>query len=246
MMKKLTVLSVFVGIAVVGGAAWAADGGWLDGWINSAKAAVTTPAAAPAKPVAAQPVANAGNALDIQPGDRVMGSMMAPVTMIEYASMTCSHCADFTLKTMPQVKKDWIVTGKVKYVLRDLAWDDMAVGITKVARCVPAQQYYGIVDAFFKNQTNIVTSNDPLAEIKNVAAGFGLDGAKVEACVKDADLHARVAASKKTATETLGIRGTPTTYVNGVKLDGAVPYEELKPVLEAAYAKATGTAAPAK
>lgn len=246
MMKKMTVAAVFVGIAVVGGAAWAADGGWLDGWINSAKAAVSKPAAVAAKPAVAQPVANAGNALDIMPGDRVMGSMMAPVTMIEYASMTCSHCAEFTLKTMPQVKKDWVATGKVKYVLRDLAWDDMAVGITKVARCAPAQQYYGIVEAFFKNQMNIVTSNDPLAEIKNVAAGFGMDGAKVEACVKDAELHARVEASKKTATEVLGIRGTPTTFVNGVKIDGAAPYEEVKPVLEAAYAKATGTAAPAK
>lgn len=237
MMKKMTVAAVFVGIAVVGGAAWAADG-WLDGWWNSAKAAVSKPAAAPAAAKPAAPVVNAGNALEIGPGDRVMGSMMAPVTMIEYASMTCSHCADFTLKTMPQVKKDWIATGKVKYVLRDLAWDDMAVGITKVARCAPAQQYYGLVEAFFKNQMNIVTSNDPLAEIKNVAAGFGMDGAKVEACVKDAELHERVAASKKTAMEVLGIRGTPTTYVDGVKLDGAVPYEEMKPVLEAAYAKA--------
>lgn len=247
MMKKITVAAVFVGVAVIGGAAWAADnGGWLSGWFDSAKAAVSKPAATAKPAAAAQPVANVGNVLEIQPGDRVMGSMMAPVTMIEYASMTCSHCADFTLKTMPQVKKDWVATGKVKYVLRDLAWDDMAVGITKVARCAPAQQYYGIVEAFFKNQMNIVTSNDPLGQIKNVAAGFGMDGAKVEACVKDADLHERVAASKKTATETLGIRGTPTTFVNGVKIDGAAPYEEVKPILEAAYAKATGTAAPAK
>lgn len=246
MMKKMTVATVFVGIAVLGGAAWAADGGWLDGWINSAKTAGGKPAAAPAKPVAAQPVANVGNALDIQPGDRVMGSMMAPVTMIEYASMTCSHCAEFTLKTMPQVKKDWVATGKVKYVLRDLAWDDMAVGITKVARCVPPQQYYGIVDAFFKNQMNIITSNDPLAQIKTVAAGFGLNGAQVEACVKDADLHQRVEASKKTAMEVLGIRGTPTTFVNGVKIDGAAPYEEVKKVLETEYAKATKNGAQAR
>lgn len=247
MMKKMTVAAVFVGIAVIGGAAWAADGGWFDGWFTSAKSAVSKPAAdRTAKTAEAKPVTNVGNALDIQPGDRVMGSMMAPVTMIEYASMTCSHCAEFTLKTMPQVKKDWVATGKVKYVLRDLAWDDMAVGITKVARCAPAQQYYGLVEAFFKNQMNIVTSNDPLGEIKNVAAGFGMDGAKVEACVKDADLHERVAASKKTAMEVLGIRGTPTTFVNGVKIDGAAPYEEVKPILEAAYAKATGTAAPAK
>lgn len=243
MMKKVTVAAVFAGIAVIGGAAWAADG-WLDGWWNSAKAAVAKPTAS-AVVAAPTPTPTAANALEIAPGDRVMGSMMAPVTMIEYASMTCSHCADFTLKTMPQVKKDWIATGKVKYVLRDLAWDDMAVGISKVTRCAPAQQYYGMVDAFFKNQMNIVTSNDPLGAIKNVAAAFGMDGPRVEACVKDAALHERVAASKKTATEVLGIRGTPTTFINGVKIDGAAPYDEVKKVLEAEYAKAAGTAAPA-
>ncbi len=230
MMKRMTVVTMLVGIAVVGGAAWAADG-WLGGLFGGKK---ETPAA-PVAQVAAAP-AETDNALDIMPTDRVLGSMMAPVTMIEYASMTCSHCADFTTKTMPEVKKNWVDTGKVKYVLRDLAWDNLAVGMAKVARCAPAEQYYPLVDALFANQMNIVTNNDPLKEIKRVAATFGMDDAKVEACVKDADLHAQVEASKKTAMEVLGIRGTPSTFINGVKVDGFASYDEVKQVLEAQYA----------
>lgn len=232
MMKRITIAAIFVGIAAVGSVAWAADG-WLGGWFGGKSQTKPTTTAVADAPLAA----TAANALDIMPGDRVMGSMTAPVTVIEYASMTCSHCAEFTLNTMPQVKKDWIATGKAKYVLRDLAWDDMAVGIAKVTRCAPAKDYYGLVDAFFTNQMTIVTSNDPLAEIKRVAGTFGLDGARVEACIKDAALHTRVEASKKIAMDVLGIRGTPTTFVNGVKIDGAAEYDEVKKVLEAEYAK---------
>ena len=228
MMKRMTVITMLVGIAVVGGAAWAADG-WLGGLFGSKKEAAAAPAAVVA------PI-ETGNALDIMPTDRVLGSMMAPVTMIEYASMTCSHCAEFTTKTMPEVKKEWVDTGKVKYVLRDLAWDNLAVGMAKVARCAPAEQYYPLTNALFTNQMNIVTNNDPLSEIKRVAGTFGMDDATVEACVKDADLHAQVEASKKTAMEVLGIRGTPSTFINGVKIDGFASYDDVKKVLEAQYA----------
>ena len=123
-MKTMTWGTIVIGAAVVGTAVWAADG-WL-GWFGGN----TAPAA---KPVAAQPapaMAMMGNALDIQATDRVVGSMTAPVTMIEYASMTCNHCAHFANDVMPQVKKEWIESGKVKYVLRDLAWDNLAVGST--------------------------------------------------------------------------------------------------------------------
>ncbi|RZK98733.1 MAG: hypothetical protein EOP36_21050, partial [Rubrivivax sp.] len=168
MMKQMTVAAILAGAVVVGGAAWAADG-WM-GWFSGDKAAETTPArpaAASAKPLpGTAKVAVVGNALDIQPNDRVVGSMTAPVTMIEYASMTCNHCAHFATDVMPKVKKDYIVTGKVKYVLRDLAWDNLAIGMSKVARCAPASQFLPIADAFFANQTRIVTSNDALSVIK--------------------------------------------------------------------------------
>lgn len=238
LMKKMTVVALLAGVAVVGSAVWAADGGWFDGWFGKKEA---TTASAPAKSAAPAATVAAGNALDIQATDRVLGSMTAPVTIVEYASMTCSHCADFATKTMPQVKKDWINTGKAKYVLRDLAWDNLAVGMAKVARCAPASKFMPLADAFFANQMTIVTSNEPLAEIKKVAATYGMDSAKVEECVKDADLQAQVEASKDTAMNQLGVRGTPAVFVNGVKVDGAVDYAELKKTLDAAYAKTRGT-----
>ncbi len=245
MMKQMTVAAILAGAVVVGGAAWAADG-WM-GWFTGSKATTatttTTTAAKPAAPAAqAVPgttnVAIVGNALDIQPTDRVVGSMTAPITMIEYASMTCNHCAHFATDVMPKVKKEYIVTGKVKYVLRDLAWDNLAIGMAKVARCAPPSQFLSIADAFFTNQMRIVTSNDALGEIKQIASTFGMDGAKVEACVKDADLQAQIEASKDTAMNTLGVRGTPTIFVNGQKIEAAGDYNELKKALDAAYAKA--------
>jgi protein-disulfide isomerase len=238
MMKKMTVGALLVGAAIVAGTVWA--DGWRD-WLGMGGSTTQTKSMA-TQTVTAAPVdamAMMGNALDIQPTDRVIGSMTAPVTLIEYASMTCSHCADFSKNTMPSVRKEWIATGKLKYVLRDLAWDNLAVGMAKVARCAPVSQFEPIATAFFSNQEKIVTSNDSLGEIKKIAATFGMDGAKVDACVKDAQLQVQVETSKQIAMEGLGVRGTPALFVNGTKLDGAMEYEELKKILDAAYAKAT-------
>ena len=238
MKTKMLAGVLLVGVAAVAGTVWAE--GWRD-WLGMGSAATTTKAKA-VQPVVAKPAPDAmammGNALDIQPNDRVIGSMTAPVTMIEYASLTCSHCADFSKETMPSVKKEWIGTGKLKYVLRDLAWDNLAVGMAKVARCAPVSQFEPITTAFFSNQLNIVTSNEPLAEIKKIALTFGIDGAKVDSCVKDEALQVEVENSKKIAMEGLGVRGTPAIFINGAKVDGAVDYATLKKTLDAAYAKA--------
>jgi protein-disulfide isomerase len=234
MMKQMTVGALLVGAAVVGGAAWAADGwmGWFSG--NAPAKAAPVAAAAPAAPAA---LALVGNALDIQPNDRVIGSMTAPITMIEYASMTCSHCAHFATEVMPQVKKEWINTGKVKYILRDLPWDNMAVGMIKIARCAPPSQFMPITDTFFANQEKIILGNDPLGEIKKLVAPYGIDSAKADACIKDAELQVQVETSKKIAMESLQVKGTPTVFVNGQQVEKAGDYAELKKALEAAVGK---------
>lgn len=241
MMKTVTASAIILGVAVIGTAVWAADSwtGWLTGNATPAKPAVARPAVLNPAP-AAQP-ANAmalmGNALDIQDNDRIVGSMTAPITMIEYASMTCSHCADFSKTVMPQVKKDWIQTGKVKYILRDLAWDNLAVGMAKVARCAPPRQFLPIAEAFFSNQERIVMGADPLGQIKLIASGYGMDSAKVEECVKDPALQTQIETSKKIAMDTLGVRGTPSVFVNGKMIEGAGDYEVLKKALTEAYGK---------
>lgn len=189
--------------------------------------------------VAPSPAAIA-QALAIQPTDIVLGNPAAPVTLVEYSSLTCSHCADFAAETMPMVKKEWIATGKVKFVYRDLAWDDLALGMAKVVRCAAPTQRLTLAEAFFAGQKDIVMSENPLDGVKKIAMLAGLDSAKVDACVKDAPLHKLVLDEKETALQKLGVKGTPALFVNGTRLDGAVPYKELKVTLAAEYAKATG------
>lgn len=229
------------GLVVMAGAgsAWAADAGWGSWWpFGQKEAAAPAPAAAPQAVDVKPDMTIVGKPLDIQPNDRVVGAMTAPVTMIEYASMTCSHCADFATQTMPKVKEEWIKTGKLKYVLRDLPWDNLALGMAKVARCAPAEQFEPLAEAFFADQTDIIMGSNPLQEIKKVAASAGMSGDQVDSCIKDVNLHAQVLGSKEIALTKLGVKGTPGIFVNGTKIEGFVPYADLKKTLDAEYAKA--------
>jgi protein-disulfide isomerase len=226
---------------------------WVAGvLVMSAASAVAmgeTPAAAP-KVSATVPVVvsgtttsatvPAGDAMKVRVGDRVLGGMMAPVTIIEYASLTCSHCADFATKTFPTVKKEWIDSGKVKYVMRDLPWDNMALGMAKVARCAPEAQFYPLVGSFFEGQERIFKGADPMVEIKNIAKLAGMDDARVETCIRDEKMQAEITAGKDEALQKLGVKGTPAFFVNGTRVEGAQSYDDFKKVLKAEYAKATG------
>ncbi len=252
--KMLMATLVAVKVVAIVGVVYAES--WWSAWwpgrgasVQTAQAATgatqaaTGAVSAPAGAAVAQSTQTRQEALQIQVDDKVLGSPMAPVTIIEYASMTCSHCADFKEKTLPQVKKEWVETGKANYVLRDLPWDNMALGMAKVARCVPSSQFYPLAEAFFAKQKQIVTSPDPMSEIKATAALAGLTPAQVEACITDENLHKQVLASKETARTVLAIKGTPTFFINGAELDGAVNYSQINKALESAYAAKTGTAA---
>lgn len=207
---------------------------------------ITTNAAPVQLPQAVQAQLPAGHPLQVQATDRIMGNPNAPITIIEYASLTCSHCRDFHKKTLPLLKKDWIDAGKARYILRDLPWDNLALGMSKVTRCAPPASYYPLVDAFFNAQEAIASGVDTLGEIKKVARFAGLDGPAVEACVKDEALHAQVLGSKEVALKQLGVQGTPTVFVNGIKVDGAVEYDVLKKSLQQAeIAAKASTPAPA-
>lgn len=207
---------------------------------------ITTNAAPVQMPQQVQAQLPEGHALQVQATDRILGNPNAPITIIEYASLTCSHCRDFHKQTLPLLKKEWIDTGKARYILRDLPWDNLALGMSKVARCAPPASYYPLVDAFFSAQETIAMGVDTLGEIKKVARFAGLDSNAVEACVKDEKLHAQVLGSKEVALKQLGVQGTPTIFVNGIKVDGAVKYDVLKKSLQQAeIAAKASTPAPA-
>lgn len=176
--------------------------------------------------------------LEIQPTDVVLGDADAPVTIVEYASMSCSHCADFHNDIFPQIKQNYIETGKVKFVLRDLPWDNIAMGVSKIARCAPKEQFYPLITAFMRTQSKWIKSMDPLGDLKQVARLAGLDGTAVDRCIKDAALHEQIVASKNTA-QKLGVRGTPTFFINGEMLGGVRNYSEIKSILDVALMRVT-------
>jgi protein-disulfide isomerase len=201
--------------------------------------ASAVPSAQVVATVAPATAANTAAYLVVKDTDIVVGSPSAPVTIINYSSMTCPHCADLSTETMPMVKKEWIDTGKAKYVYRDLAWDNLALGMAKVVRCAAPTQRLALAEAMFASQKDIVLNPNPLDGIKKISMLAGLDGAKVDACVKDAELQKQVLDEKETAMQKLNVKGTPTLFVNGTRVDGFVPYKDLKKTLAAEYAKAT-------
>lgn len=224
-MKKVMFAAAVAAACAMGSAAFAVAEG------------ISATAAKSPVPAAAMPAALALNPLDIADTDRVLGSPMAPVTIVEYASMTCSHCGDFANKTFPQVKKEWIDTGKAKYVLRDLPWDNLALGMSKIARCAPAAQFYPLTEAFFAGQEKIVTGKDPLAEIRKITRTAGMTDEQVDACIKDPAVHAQVTGSKDIAMNRLGVKGTPAFFVNGTRVEGFEGYKDFRKTLDAEYAK---------
>jgi protein-disulfide isomerase len=217
-----------------------------------AEAPQTPPAATPsaaASPASGSPTSvlftapATANPLAAQPTDLVMGQAGAPVTLIEYASLTCSHCRDFHLKTLPSIKKEWLDTGKATYILRDMPWDNLALGMAKLARCVPPSQQAAMYQALFTAQPTILANRNPLTALVPVAQQAGLSAAQTEACIRNNALQTQVEAAKKIGFDQLKVRGTPTLFVNGTRVDGFVSYANLKPTLEAAYAKATAKTA---
>ena len=115
----------------------------------------------PAQAAAPHPLlADAQTALALTKDDRILGNPDAPITIIEYASLTCPHCAHFTNEVLPELKKKWIDTGKAKLVLRDYPLDEPALRAAMIARCAPPDRFYAYTDMFFGAQDKWVTARD--------------------------------------------------------------------------------------
>ncbi len=162
---------------------------------------------------------------DAGPGaspDIFLGKADAPVTVVEYASLTCSHCGAFHKETWPTLKSRYVDTGKVRFVLRAFPLDNLALAGAMLARCRGEADYYPTVDVLFGNQNDWAYASKPVDGLKAVAARAGMDGAKVESCLKDQGLLDGVVASRAHAAKELGVKSTPTFFVNGVKHEGGL------------------------
>jgi protein-disulfide isomerase len=160
--------------------------------------------------------------------DMALGPADAPVTIVEFASMTCPHCAAFNAAVFPKIKSEYIDTGKVRYIFREFPLDVKAVAGSMLARCIAkddAGKYFAVVDLLFKQQNEWVVKNttETLARIGKQA---GLSQQAVEDCLKDQALMDKIAADQKYASEVLKVDSTPTFFVNGEKIKGETSFEE--------------------
>jgi protein-disulfide isomerase len=170
-------------------------------------------------------------------GDIAQGPADAKVTIIEYASMTCSHCAAFHQTTYPELKKRYIDTGKVRYILREFPLDPLATAGFMLARCDGEQKYYPIVDLLFTQQKNWAFTERPLDALRQMMRQAGFSQEKFDSCLKDQKLYDAVNAVKNRGADTFKVNSTPTFFINGQRHPGNLSIDELekviKPMLEA-------------
>lgn len=150
--------------------------------------------------------------------EMTMGSPDAPVTLVEYAMFNCPHCADFNRQMFPTIKADYIDTGKVKLIFREVYFNKPSLWAGMVARCAPADRYFGIVDLLFSSQANWAMETDEqalLGKLYAIGRQAGLTDAEIGACMQDrAYAEALVAEYQKNAAAD-GVNATPTFVING-------------------------------
>ncbi len=181
--------------------------------------------------------AAAASLLAIGKNDRILGNPNAPITIIEYASLTCPHCAHFTDEILPQIKKQWIDTGKAKLVMRDFPLDGEALRAAMIARCAPPDRFYAFIDTFFADQDKWVTASDFEAALGRLAELGGMNKAAFDACLKDTALENKILEGRLTAGKQLGVDATPTFFINGTKFTGAPTVEEFNKLLSGLSSK---------
>lgn len=161
--------------------------------------------------------------------DMALGSANAPVTIFEYSSLTCPHCAAFAENVFPMVQSKYIDTGKVRFVSREFPLDIKAAGASMLARCAAngdAQKYFDATAMLFRQQEALVEHTTDT--IKAVGGKFGMSGEAVEACEKDNALLDKIKADQEFAYDTLKVDATPTFFINGERVKGSMSFEEFE------------------
>ena len=162
--------------------------------------------------------------------DMALGPANAPVTITEYASMTCPHCAAFNADVFPKIKSEYIDTGKIRYVFREFPLDIKAAAGSVLSRCIAkddANKYFAVTDLLFKTQADWVMKNTTESLIR-IGKQAGLTQEQIEACLRDQSLLDKLAADQKYAAEVLKVDSTPTFFINGEKIKGETSIEEFE------------------
>jgi protein-disulfide isomerase len=157
--------------------------------------------------------------------DHVLGKADAPITIIEYASTTCGHCADLHTKTLPKIKTDWIDTGKARLIYRDFPTSPahLSIGASMIAHCAGPDRYFGIMGLLFEQQEKWLGAANPLDGLKKLVRLAGMTGEDVDACIGKQDLATAIQERARAGNTIYGVSSTPTLIINGAKIEGNDP-----------------------
>jgi len=167
-------------------------------------------------------------------GDVVLGDEAAPVTVIEYASFTCPHCAAFHIDTWPQFKAEYVDTGKVRFILREVYFDRYGLWASMVARCGGADAFYPLANQFMKKQSvwAKVAQEQIGGEIQKIGRLNGLANDQISACLSDQDYAKALIEAYQQNSGTDEVNSTPTFIINGEKHAGNLPFSELAALVD--------------
>jgi protein-disulfide isomerase len=160
--------------------------------------------------------------------DMALGPANAPITITEFASMTCPHCAAFNADVFPKIKSAYIDTGKIRYVFREFPLDIKAAAGSMLSRCIAkedAGKYFAVTDMLFKQQSDWVMKNTT-ETLSRIGKQAGLSQQAIDDCLKDQALLDKIAADQKFANEVLKVNSTPTFFINGEMIKGETSFEE--------------------
>jgi len=165
-------------------------------------------------------------------GDMVLGKADAPVTIVEYASATCPHCAGFHNGTFKTLKSEFIDTGKVRFIFREMPFDDLALAAFMLARCAPKDKYFGMLDVIFEKQREWI--KNPREELLKIAKLAGFTAESFDKCLSNQEIAKGVQSIGRDGNKKFGVNATPSFFVNGKFFSGNASIDKFKEMIEAA------------
>ena len=164
--------------------------------------------------------------------EMIYGDPAAPLTIVEYASLTCNHCASFHNGVFPELKKNYIDTGKVRLVFRDFPLDGLAMAGAMLARCAPDSRGQAMINVMFRQQATWVMSERPIEPLTSYAKLAGMNEDDVNACLENENIMTAIREGQETASNLYKIGSTPTFFIDDVKVEGNRGYDFMAQIIE--------------
>lgn len=169
--------------------------------------------------------------------ERALGKEDAPVTIIEYASLTCDHCKRFHIEILPRLKEAYIDTGKARLVYRHFPFEQVGMMAAVLAECVPRVRFFGIIDVLFRSHDGWAHSQDPKAGLAQIGLLAGISRPTFEACLADDKLTTAIAEELRNGQQQHNVNSTPTFIIGKTVVRGVRSYDEMAKMIDSAGAR---------